>query len=99
MFTATTDQITEWKDKFGDVIRIKSKKYDKSAYYRKPTRTEMEYLSSGNQTSGLKFNAALLKACYLDGDKEIETKDDIFMGIGEEIMALLTFDEVEVEKL
>ncbi len=100
MYTATEDQIKAWKEEFGDIIRLKSKKYDKSAYYRKPTRQEMEFLSAGaGASSGIKFNAALLKNCYLAGDKEIETKDDIFLGIGDDIMSLLEFDEVEVEKL
>jgi len=99
MFEATKEQIAAWKSEHGEVIRLKSKKYDKSAYYRKPNRKEMEFLSAGNKSSGLKFNAQLLKTCYLAGDKEIETNDDIFMGIGEQIMSLLTFDVVEVEKL
>ncbi|EGV44349.1 hypothetical protein BZARG_786 [Bizionia argentinensis JUB59] len=98
MFKATTEQIEDWKAAHGEIIRLKSAKYDKSAYFRKPNRKEMEFLSS-NKSSGIKFNAALLKTCYLDGDKEIETNDDIFMGIGEQIMSLLTFDVVEVEKL
>jgi len=99
MYTATQEQIDAWKAEYGDVIRLKSKKYDKSAYFRKPNRKEMEFLSAGNQKSGLKFNAALLKTCFLAGDQEIQTNDDIFMGIGEQIMSLLSFDVVEVEKL
>ncbi|OBX20960.1 MULTISPECIES: hypothetical protein [Bizionia] len=99
MYQADQQNIDAWKAEHGEIIRLKSAKYNKSAYFRKPNRKEMEFLSAGTKSSGLKFNSQLLKTCYLAGDKEIETNDDIFMGIGEQIMSLLTFDVVEVEKL
>jgi hypothetical protein len=97
MFVATEEQIKQWKAEHGDVIRLKSAKYNKSAYFRKPNRKEMSFINMNKD--GLKFNEALLKACYLAGDKDIQENDDIFMGLGESILGLLAFDTVEVEKL
>lgn len=97
MYEATPEQIAQWKEDHGDIIRLKSAKYDKSAYFRKPKRKEMSFISANKD--GLKFNAALLAACYLAGDKDIENNDDIFMGLSDKILALLSFDTVEVEKL
>tara|TARA_R110002049_G_C8732577_1_gene526068 strand:- start:140 stop:433 length:294 start_codon:yes stop_codon:yes gene_type:complete len=97
MYTATKEQIEAWKKEHGDVFRFKSEAHDKAAYYRKPKRKEMSYLSQIKD--GMQFNAQLLKSCYLGGDKEIETNDDIFMGLGENIIQLLQFAKVELEKL
>lgn len=101
MYTATQEQIEAWRDKYGqgNVTRLKSKRYDKSAYFRKPDRKEMEFLSAGAHSSGIKFNASILKTCFLAGDEEIMSNDDIFLGLQEQILELLKFDEVEVEKL
>jgi len=97
MYTAETNQIEAWKAEHGDVFRFSSKKYDKAAYFRKPTRKEMSYISQIKD--GVKFNEALLKTCYLGGDKDIQSNDDIFMGLGETLLGLLTFDTVDLEKL
>ncbi|NRR90659.1 hypothetical protein HSX10_03675 [Winogradskyella undariae] len=97
MFIATPDQIAAWKQEHGDVFRFKSEAHKKAAYYRKPKRKEMSYLTKIKD--GTQFNAQLLKSCYLAGDKEIETNDDIFLGLGDNIIELLKFAKVEVEKL
>jgi len=97
MYEATDEQIAAWKAAHGDIFRLSSEKYGKSAYFRKPTRKEMGYINMNKD--GLKFNEALLKACYLAGDKDIQENDDIFMGLGESILGLLTFDNVKLEKL
>ena len=97
MFTATPDQIKNWKKEHGDVFRFKSPKHDKAVYCRKPKRKEMSYVSGIKDP--LKFNEALLKACWLEGDDEILTNEDIFLGMSGEVATLLEFAKIEVEKL
>ena len=97
MFTATDEQIAQWKKEHGKIFRFKSPDYDKSVYCRKPTRKEMSYIS--NIKDPLKFNENLLKACWLDGDDEILSNEDIFLGLSGEIPVLLEFAKIEVEKL
>lgn len=97
MYTATEEQIKDWKQKYGDIFRFKAVKHDKSVYVRKPNKKEMSYVSSIKDP--LKFNEALLKACWIEGDDEILKNDDIFLGISSEIPMLLEFAKIEVEKL
>lgn len=99
MYTATKEQIKEWQAKYGvgNIRRFKSAEHDKSAYCRKPDRKQMSYLSQIKDA--MQFNEALLKACWLDGDMEFQTNEDIFLGMSAEISKLLEFAEIEVEKL
>lgn len=99
MYKATTDQIEAWKKEHetDEIFAFKSVKHDKQAYYRKPKRKELSFISQIKD--GSKFNEKLLQTCYLGGDKEIETNDDIFLGLGDKIIAILKYAEVEVEKL
>jgi len=97
MFTATEDQIKNWKKEHGDVFKFKSEKHGKAVYCRKPKRKEMSFVSTIKDP--LKFNEALLKACWLDGDAEVLTNEDIFLGMSAEVSLLLEFAKIDVEKL
>lgn len=97
MFTATPEQIEQWKSQHAGVFQLTAKEADKRAYVRNPNRKELSYISQIKDP--IKFNEALLDACWLDGDTEIKTDDTIFMGLSEKIALLLDFQEVELEKL
>lgn len=97
MFTATEEQIKEWKSKFPAVFSLTSKEAEKRAYVRNPSRQEFSYLSTIKDP--MKFNEAVLKTCWLDGDMEVQTDDTIFMGLSEKIVEIFAFKEVELEKL
>lgn len=97
MYKATKTQIENWKKEHGEIFRFKSEKHKKAVYCRKPKRNEMSFVSTIKDP--LKFNEALLKACWLDGDNEILTNDDIFLGISAEVSTLLEFAKIDVEKL
>lgn len=96
MYTASKEQITDWKKEHGKIFRFKSPEHDKAVYCRKPKRKEMSYISAIKDP--LKFNEALLKACWLNGDDDILTNDDIFLGLSGEVSQLLEFAKIEVEK-
>lgn len=97
MFEVTQDQIDAWKKQYAGVFRLTAKDANKQAYVRNPNRKELSYISQIKDP--IKFNEALLEACWLDGDQEIKTDDTIFMGLSEKISLLLDFQEVELEKL
>lgn len=92
-------QIADWKKDHNvtEIIRLFTPDGSKSCYLRKPKRSEMSYI--GTIKDPMKFNAALLEACWLDGDQEIQTSDELFMGISDKLVELLNFAEFEMEKL
>ena len=97
MYTATNEQIENWKKKHDAVFRITAPEKNLCAYCRNPTRQEMSYVSSIKDP--VKFNEALLKTCWLDGDMEIQTSDSVFMGLAPQIAQLMHAEEVVLEKL
>lgn len=97
MYTATEEQLAAWKKQFEAVFKITCKEKDLAAYCRNPTRQEMSYVSSIKD--GVKFNEALLKTCWLEGDMEIQTSDTVFMGLAPQIANLMHSEEVTLEKL
>ncbi|MDR3133534.1 MAG: hypothetical protein LBU42_05865, partial [Prevotellaceae bacterium] len=70
MFKATTEQIAEWKAKYGDIFCITVE--DKACYLKKPSRKALGYASMAGKENPLKFNEVLLNDCWLAGDEEIK---------------------------
>ncbi|MBK5213636.1 MAG: hypothetical protein JJE55_08260 [Flavobacteriaceae bacterium] len=91
------EQIDKWKKQFDVVFRIGPTEKGYVGYCRNATRQEMSFLSV--QKDPIKFNEGLLKACWLDGDKEIQERDAIFMGLASQIAQLMHSEEVKMEKL
>jgi hypothetical protein len=97
MFTATKEQIENWKGKHGDIFRINVD--EKSCYLKKPSRKILGYASIAAKTNPLKFNEVLLKECWLDGDAEIKTDDDLFLSVSSKLSEIVEVREAELEKL
>ncbi|MDR1896545.1 MAG: hypothetical protein LBR10_07135 [Prevotellaceae bacterium] len=97
MFTATKEQIEQWKAKHGDVFRIRVD--DKSCYLKTPNRKTLGYASMAGKENPLKFNEVILNECWLDGDGEIKTDDALFMSISARLSDLIQIKEAELEKL
>jgi len=97
MFTATKEQIAEWKAKHGDVFCIKVE--DKVCYLKKPSRKALGYASVAGKDNPLKFNEVLLNDCWLGGDEEIKTNDDLFLSVSPKLTELIEVKEAELEKL
>lgn len=97
MFTATKEQIAEWKKSHSKVVRLYTKNKDKCCYLHTPSRTQMSYISSVKDP--IKFNEQLLNACWLAGDEELKTDDNLFMGMADKLSKLLEFEEFELEEL
>lgn len=93
----TQEQIEKWKEQYDAVFRIGPTEQGFVGYARNATRQEMSFVSAIKDP--IKFNEALLKACWLGGDKEIMEKDSIFMGLAGQIQLLMHAEEVAMEKL
>jgi hypothetical protein len=97
MFTANKEQIENWKGKYGDVFRVQVD--DKVCYLKKPSRKALGYASMAGKENPLKFNEVLLNDCWLDGDADIKTNDDLFLSVSSRLAELIEVKEAELEKL
>lgn len=97
MYQATPEQIEKWKSEYAAVFKITCPEKNLAAYCHAPTRQQMSFVSTVKDP--IKFNEALLKACWLEGDMEIQTDDSVFMGLSSQIAELMHFEEVKLEKL
>lgn len=97
MYTATDEQISAWKEKYDQVFKLSVD--GKVAYLHSPDRKTLSYASSIGAKDPIKFNEILLKQCWIDGDKEIQTNDSLFMSVSGQMAELLNFKESALEKL
>lgn len=91
------EQIKEWKNKYGSVFELSVD--GRRAYLRKPDRKTLSYASTAGQTDPLKFNEVLLKGCWLGGDEEIRTDDELFLAASAKLGELIQVKEAELKKL
>lgn len=100
---ATPEQIQEWKDKNGGEIfkiTVTDKQGKKHVcYLRKPRRKEVSAASVAARVDPLKFNETLLRQCWLGGDPEIRTDDDLFLAASGQVADIVEVAEAELEKL
>ena len=94
---ASKQQIATWKKQHGDIFEITSG--DKTAYIRKPNRTELSYAMTMAQTNPLALGEEILRQCWLDGDKEIQDDDSHFLGVAQQIEQIITIVDSEIKKL
>jgi len=94
---ATKEQIAEWKAKHGDVFCVKVD--GKTCYLKKPGRKALGYASMAGKENPMKFNEVLLNECWLAGDEEIKTNDDLFLAISPKMSELIVVKEAELVKL
>ena len=97
MSKVTTQQITEWKQKHGEIFKITVD--GKEAYLRKPDRKILSYVTSMASNEPLKFNEILLNNCWLGGDTEIKTDDTLFLSASAKLGQLIEIKSAELVKL
>jgi hypothetical protein len=97
MFQATEEQIAEWKDKHKGVFCIKVE--DKACYLKKPSRKALGYASMAGKENPLKFNEVILNDCWLAGDEEIKTDDDLFLSVSPKVAEIIEVKSADLEKL
>jgi hypothetical protein len=97
MFEAKKEQIEEWKSKYGSVYLIVTG--DRACYLKKPSRKAIAYASTGAGKDVVKYNEILLKDCWLAGDEEIKTDDELFFSVSTKLSELIEIKEAELVKL
>jgi hypothetical protein len=101
MYKATKEQVAEWvaewKEKHGEIFRITVE--DKACYLKKPSRKALGYAAMAGKDNPLKFNEVILNDCWLAGDEEIKTNDDLFLSVAPKLTELIEVKSAEMEKL
>ena len=97
MFEAKKEQIEQWKKEHGDIFRITVE--DKACYLKKPDRKILGFAGMAATENPMAFNETILKNCWLGGDEEIKTNDDLFLSIAPKLQELNEFKAAELVKL
>ena len=93
----TKEQIQEWKKQYKDVFVISVE--DKKVYLRTPDRKTLSYASTLATKDPLRFNEVILENCWLGGDEEIKTNDELFLAVSSKLPDLIQIKEATLEKL
>lgn len=93
----TKEQIQEWKQQYKDIFVISVE--DKKVYLRTPDRKTLSYASTLATKDPLKFNEVILDNCWLGGDEEIKTNDELFLAVSSKLPDLIQIKEATLEKL
>ena len=94
----TEEQIAKLKKAHGDIFKI-TLESGESCLLRKPTRKELSYASMAGQNDPIKFSELILNSCWLAGDEQIKTDDELFLGSSQLIGELVKVKSAELEKL
>lgn len=93
----TKEQIQEWKNQYKDIFVISVA--DKKVYLRTPDRKTLSYASTLATKDPLRFNEVILENCWLGGDEEIKTNDELFLAVSSKLPNLIQIKEATLEKL
>jgi|WetSurMetagenome_2_1015567.scaffolds.fasta_scaffold02807_13 hypothetical protein len=101
-FQADQEQIDGWKKKHGSVFEIEVKGLDgniRRAYLKKPGRNELSYAGTVAGKDVMKFNQTILEGCWLGGDEDIKTDDELFLGACNVLDHIIETAEASIKKL
>ena len=93
----TKEQIQEWKKQYKDIFVISVE--DKKVYLSTHDRKTLSYASTLATKDPLKFNEVILDNCWLGGDEEIKTNDELFLAVSSKLPDLIQIKEATLEKL
>ena len=94
--SVTEDTIKGWKKKYGDVFKVEVD--GKVCYLHKPDRKTLAYVSQA-QSNPIRMTETLLNNCWIDGDEEVKTDDSLFLGVAQQLGALIDIKKAELVKL
>jgi hypothetical protein len=95
----TAADIAGWKEEHTDIFKITSEDGTKACFLRKPGRKELSFASKAGETDALKFNESILVNCWLGGDLEFQTDDELFLSVGKKLAVIVKAQEATLEKL
>jgi hypothetical protein len=91
-------QIEQWKADFGGVYQFPVG--DKTAFLREPKMLDFKRAFKAMLNGGdIAYNETMLKALWLEGDKEILEQDEYFVPARKQLKELLNFEDAEITKL
>lgn len=91
----TKEQVAEWKKKHGDVFELSVD--GKSCILRKPNRKDLSFVSVVKDP--IRMSETLLKQLWVDGDKEIQENDDLFLAVIPKMEEVIKVKESQIKKL
>lgn len=97
MYKANQQQITEWKNKYGEVFKITVD--DKCCFLKKPDRKTLSAASSIAAKDPVAYNETILNNCWIAGDEEIKKEDAYFFGASSQLAELVEVKHASLEKL
>ena len=93
--TLTKEQIAELKKKHGEIFEISVE--GKSCIVRRPNRKDLSYVSVVKDP--IKMSETLLKQLWVEGDKEIQEQDDLFLAVIPKMEEVIKVKESQIKKL
>lgn len=96
-FKATPEQIEAWKKQFGDVYQVTVE--ERTCFLKKPTRKVISMATSVGQSDPIKFSELMLNNCWIAGDEDIKTNDELFLSVAGKLAELVEVKESELKKL
>lgn len=91
----TKEQVAEWKKKHGEIFELSVE--DKSCILRRPNRQDLSFVSVVKDP--IKMSEALMKQLWVDGDKEIQERDDLFLAAIPKMEEVIKVKESQIKKL
>lgn len=91
----TKEQVAEWKKKHGDIFELSVE--GKSCIVRRPNRKDLSYVSVVNDP--IKMSETLLKQLWVDGDKEIQEDDTLFLAVVPKMEEVIKVKKSAIKKL
>jgi hypothetical protein len=101
-FTASPEQIAAWKQKHKEIFELEV--FDKKenifrVYLKKPDRAVVGAATKFGSSDPIKFNDTLFNSCWLDGDSEIKTDDDLYLSASARFADVVEIRETSLKKL
>ena len=91
----TKEQVAEWKKKHGEIFELSVE--DKSCILRRPNRQDLSFVSVAKDP--IKMSETLMKQLWVDGDKEIQERDDLFLAAIPKMEEVIKVKESQIKKL
>lgn len=90
-------KIATWKAKHGEVFMVEVD--GKIAYLKKPDRKTISAATMVGKNDPIKFTEILLANCWIEGDEEIKTDNELFFGVAAHLDKLMQAKEATLKKL
>lgn len=98
----TQQQVDAWKKEFGRVRAYTVKRTKNEAftcYLKTPDRKCMGAALQAQKSDPIKAKEIILTNCWLGGNDQIKTDDDLFISVAAQLDDLIEIKEVEVKEL